>query len=762
MSNPHVVPLASAFKEAFAHEAAGRDREASAIYRSILAAVPEHPGALLRIALMDWRDGQRPRAREVLDRALAAAARMRLPTVDILMALARLAREEGRPEEAKATLERALAEMPSHAQAQLELALLAFARGDLEDAHARLHALTTRHPDMGAAWLQLALVAEARGRTDEAREAAATAAAARNTSAAAFEHAARLAWLTHDTRAAEELVREGLARYPQAPGLLHWQAVLQKSAGRTRTALQSAERAVALAPQDAGLRVTLGAILIDLGRSAEACRELEQAIDLGADSAAVWDNLGLARRGVSHIREAAEAFERAVARDPRLTPAIANLLQARQQMCDWHGVDELERRLTATLDDADADPRWPPWISLTMSITPAQQLEVARRWARAMLPPVVPDRPRRSRPARLRIGYISNDFREHPAGRLMVGVFELHDRSRFEVFVYSYGGHQESALRTRIRSAVDVWREIDDLSDADAARAIEGDEIDILVDRKGLTRANRIGILGFRPAPVQLHYQGYPGTIGYDGVDGLIADDDVIPVEHERFFHERVLRLPRSFFGNDARRGVPVPAARAGHGLPHDALVLACFNQAYKITAPVFATWMAALRAAPAAVLWLLATSPLQQDNLRRAARDSGVEPERIVFAPFVPQEQHMARLPCADLSLDTLPVNQHTTGCDSLWAGVPMITCRGATFAGRVGASLVRGALLPELITDSLRAYEERLIALVRDPARLRAYRDHLTERRTALPLFDTAGFVRDFEALLVRAYDEIGCGPA
>jgi predicted O-linked N-acetylglucosamine transferase (SPINDLY family) len=284
---------------------------------------------------------------------------------------------------------------------------------------------------------------------------------------------------------------------------------------------------------------------------------------------------------------------------------------------------------------------------------------------------------------------------------------------------------------------------------------IRADGIDLLIDCAGHTRENRLAILASRPAPVQLHYMGFPGTLGYDAIDGLIADDEVVPPAFEQFYHEHVWRLPRCYFVNDGGRGMPPPVTRAEAGLPNDALVLACLNQSYKLSPSVFAIWMEALRRAPDAVLWLLEAGARTSANLRTQALRAGVDPTRVLFAPIVPQDAHIARLRCANLALDTLPVGSHTTACDALWAGVPLLTCRGQTFAGRVGASVLRTAGLPDLITDCLGEYRNRLLELVSAREGLYEFSARLERTRLDNPLFDTRGFARDWEALLERAYE-------
>jgi predicted O-linked N-acetylglucosamine transferase (SPINDLY family) len=342
----------------------------------------------------------------------------------------------------------------------------------------------------------------------------------------------------------------------------------------------------------------------------------------------------------------------------------------------------------------------------------------------------------------------------------MAGLFEEHDRDRFEITGYSYGADDGGSVGERIRAAFEHWRDVRAASDAEIASMIRDDGIDLLIERHGYTLGGRLGILASRPAPVQIHYMSFPGTLGYDAIDGVVADAEVVPSGDENFFHERVWRLPRCYYVNDRRRGLPAPTRRSANGLPDNAIVLACLNQCHKLRRPLFSAWLAALRARGDAVLWLLAGSERQMGNLRREASRAGVDPGRLIFAPPLAQDAHIARLACADLALDTLPYGAHTTGCDALWTGVPMLTCRGATFAGRVGASLMQAAGLPQLITESTGEYAAQLLELVRARERLREYRDYLNRTRESDPLFDTTGFTRDWEALLVEIYDDAARG--
>ena len=715
------LTIQDAFATAAGHEAAGRKSEARRIYDQILAAQPRNAGALLRIAQQDLAAGLHDRARDGLARALDSAKQQALPAQEIHLALGRVHLARLDRSAAAASVEAALAPPPQELLTLARLGGLALDAGAFPLAERCFREAQQREPGnaLGAIGLTLALAGQQR------------------------------------LPEAQEVARRALEQHPDDTGLLRALGDVLKSSGAAREACAMLERCAARLPEDHAVRVVLGGACVDAGLPETARGHLERAIALGAPGGEVWDNLGVAYRMLKNESAALGAFERALQADPSLTPARANLVHTLQFLCEWDRLDDEERRLTATLDGSQ-DARWSPFVALAMPLSPAQQLAVARRWSRAMLPAPASRRRAPPRKERLRVGYLSASFHDHPTARLMAGLFEHHDRGRFEITGYSYGPDDGSAVRARVREAFDRWRDVRAASDADIAEQIRGDGIDVLIDRAGHTFGGRLSILASRPAPVQLHYMSYPGTLSYDAIDGVIADAVVVPPGEEGHFHERVWRLPRSYYVNDSRRGVPAATSRAVSGLPPEGLVLACLNQSYKLRRAVFATWLAALRARSDAVLWLLGGDERMQGNLRAEAGRAGVAPERLVFAPPLDHDAHVARLACADLALDTLPYGAHTSGCDALWMGVPMLTCRGTTFAGRVGASLLETAGLNDLIADSLEDYGTRLHELVSSPARLAAYREQLLAGRERNPLFDTAGFARDFEALLDTIYDD------
>jgi len=350
---------------------------------------------------------------------------------------------------------------------------------------------------------------------------------------------------------------------------------------------------------------------------------------------------------------------------------------------------------------------------------------------------------------RIRIGYFSADFRNHPVGRLAVGLLEAHDKSHFTTLALSSGPDDGSELRRPTKSAVDDFVDVRNRSDADVAALIRRREIDIVVDLTGFTLAGRFGVLARRAAPIQVNFLGYPATMGADWIDYIIADRTIIPAEHFQFYGERVVWLPDTYQANDDKSGIAerVPT-RAECGLAETGFVFCCFNNTFKINPQIFDVWMRLLAATANSVLWLLGTNPIAERNLRREAERRGIAAERLIFAPRLAVADHLARHRRADLFLDTLPYNAHTTASDALWAGLPLVTCQGDTFAGRVAASLLNAIGLPELITASLEEYEALALKLARDPALLGAMKEKLRRNRDTYPLFDTARFARHIES--------------
>ena len=354
---------------------------------------------------------------------------------------------------------------------------------------------------------------------------------------------------------------------------------------------------------------------------------------------------------------------------------------------------------------------------------------------------------------RIRVAYLSSDFNAHATSYLLAGVLERHDRSRFEIYAISFGKSDGSEMRARLEKACEHFVDVSDMSDREVAALLRTERIDIAIDLKGYTRDARTGIFAFRPAPIQVNYLGYPGTMGADYIDYLIADEVVVPEKDQSSYSEKIVYLPDTYQCNDSKRAIAeAPPSRAEAGLPETGFVFCSFNNNYKITPELFDIWMRLLKATGGGVLWLLESNQAAARNLSREAEARGVDPKRIVFAPFVSPSAHLARIPLADLFLDSLPCCAHTTASDALWAGVPVLTCIGNTFAGRVAASLLDAIGLPELVTRSHDAYETQALNLARDPALLQETKAKLARNRMTHPLFDTVHFTRHLEGAYAR----------
>jgi predicted O-linked N-acetylglucosamine transferase (SPINDLY family) len=385
----------------------------------------------------------------------------------------------------------------------------------------------------------------------------------------------------------------------------------------------------------------------------------------------------------------------------------------------------------------------------------AEQESAAIAWSATSLPPLdAAQRQARLAHERVRVGFVSYDFREHPVSQLLVEMLEQIDRTRFEIVLYSSGPDDSSALRARVVAAADHFVDIRGLADAEAAARVRADGIDLLIDLMGHTRGHRLGVFAARPAPVQLGYLGFPGTTGAGFIDYFVGDAIATPLANEAHFSEKLVQLPGCFQPNGRWRPLPQPMARAEAGLPEDAFVMCAFNHTYKIGPQAFDAWCRVLHRVPRAVLWLKETNRQLHENVRREAAARGIAPERIVFAPVVSYEAHFSRLALADVFVDTWPYNAHTTAADALWAGVPVLTLPGESFASRVAASVLAAVGLEGLAMGSIDDYESALVTMARDPEVLAGLRAHLVDNRLALPLFDSPAYTRRFEALLATLW--------
>jgi protein O-GlcNAc transferase len=561
--------------------------------------------------------------------------------------------------------------------------------------------------------------------------------------------------------------------------------------GRNDEALAATERALAIAPDRAATWNSRGAALAQLKRYDEALASYERAISLDPRHELARINRGLAFLDSQRIRDALACYDADVAAMPgsadlgnaranalqrarryedaaldyeavlRLDPtypyARGNLAFCRLHGCDWRSLAEDRAMIAAGLQSGK--PACNPFQAMALSHSRRDQLACAKIAVAEKYP--VSKRAlwhgERYDHERIRLAYLSADFNDHAVATLMAGVFEHHDRTRFETIAISLSPTAATDRRRRLERAFDRFIEAGDSDDLAAARLLRGMEVDIAVDLMGYTGECRPRILGFRPAPIQINYLGFPGTLGSTAIDVLIADATVIPDEHRNDYSETVIHLPHTYLPADNTRPIADRTpGRVEAGLPDDAFVFCSFNNTYKFTPEIFDIWMRLLSGVEKSVLWLPATNNAAVRNLRREAEARGISASRLIFAPFVASaDEHLARLKLADLFLDTLPYNAHSTASDALWVGLPVLTTPGETFAGRVAASLLKAIGLPELIALSLQAYEQLALRLANDRNALGEIRAKLARNRTTHPAFDTAGFTRDLEAAFLSVYE-------
>jgi protein O-GlcNAc transferase len=699
----------SQFQQAARLHQAGNIAEASRLYRQILTANPRHFQALCSLAFLHFQSGGFAEAEHLFTQAIAIDPDD--PNALCVRGVAQL--ELRRPLEALGSFDAALALQPDFVHALINRATAFLELGRTEDALRAFDEVLTRQPQLAQAW---------------------------------------------NNRGNALLILR-----------------------RPEDALISYDRALALAPDLAQAWSNRGNALAQMKRLPEAVTNYDQALTLAPNHLEAWVRRGEALNALWRFKDGLTSFDRADAvAGGKFEPALAGRAEslyrlgrydeaaraadallklapdfpyaaglrtfARLCACDWRFFDSEKTDIAAGL--RAGKPSVNPWTNIVLSDSPAEQLLAARNWASDT--PSAPALARRARRhERIRIAYLSSDFRVHVTAHLMAGVLEQHDRARFETYGVAFGRNDRSPMRARLEAGFTRFIDAAAMSDGTVAELLRGEEIDIAIDLKGYTTDSRPGILAQRAAPVQVSYLGFAGTMGADHIDYLIADDVAVPQSQRSHYSESIVYLPDCYFPYGCTD--PLPAgelSRNAAGLPEKGFVFCSLNNSYKLTPETFDLWMSLLRQVPGSVLWLLDSADLARGNLRREAQARGIEADRIVFAPFLPMEEHRARYRLADVFLDTRPCNAHTTAADALWAGVPVITWPGDTFASRVAASLLRACGLPELIVSTRADYEALALRFAHEPAALAAVVGKLARNRERAPLFDGRRLCRHLEA--------------
>ncbi len=632
-------------------------------------------------------------------------------------------------------------------------------QGRLAEAEPLYRQVLAAAPADFASQHMLGVLKAQQGRLDEARTMIEGAVKANPRHAGALVNYGNVLNLMRRFAEALDSYDRALAIAPDADTWTNRGNVLQTLA-RMPEALASYEQALRHNPNDIQALFGRGAILGEIGRTPEALAMYDKVLALKPDHVEARNNRGYTRWQASEDYAPSIAdLERALALAPDMPYLPGGVVHLKMQVADWKHFQADKVRLTEGVRAGAPVAR--PFMFQALSESPADSQACARLFAGLLYPPLanaVPPDPARKTGGKIRLGYLSGEFREQATAILMAGLYERHDRERFEVIALDNGSADASAMSARLKKAFDEWIDIGGLNDAEAAQKIRDAGIDILINLNGWFGKPRMGVFAHRPAPIQVNYLGFPGTLGAPYIDYIIADKVVIPEGEERFYDEAVVTLPGCYQVNDDRGRAIAPApSRAEAGLPDSGVVFCNFNHGYKLTPDTFAGWIRILSQVPGSVLWLLKAPAPFAENLAGHARALGVAPERILYAPHRPPEQHLARMALADLFLDGLPYNAHTTGSDALWAGLPLITLRGNTFPGRVGASLLLAAGLPELVTDTQEAFEALAVRLGNDPAALAAVKSRLTHN---CPLFDTDLFRRHIEAAYLRMWEACRAG--
>jgi protein O-GlcNAc transferase len=787
----------------------GRAAEAATLYRAALARDPRAFEPCYLLALLCYQQGSMAEAHRLILRAVEVKPR----STDALALLAGVLLALDRPSDALPACDQILALEPADTNAACNRAAVLTRLDRLDEAIAQYGEVLARRPGLVPALLNRGTLLARRGRYQEAlADLDRVLASAPNNIETLINRGNVLAKLGRCEEALAQYDRV-LTQQPANIDALSNRGATLKSLSRTEEALASYEKALTVNPRHVDSRFNCGNLLLELGQPEAALAEYERALAvddrrtdllvaranalarldrtdaaiqafeevLGSapgdtdallnfghllarlgrhrDAEAAYERLSAASSGradllakcaqsLANIRSfepAARDFRRVIElerEDPAAWCGLANCLSS---LCDWSELDAVREKIDALVA---AGKRVDPLLYVRLLDDPAGQLACARGYAPSAGAGSA-RAPRGGRDGKIRVTYMSPDFRKHAVAFLIAELFEQHDRDRFDVFGLSLGPDDGSAIRRRISDSFDQFHDVRLRSDEEIAALIARLETDILVDLGGFTEFGRSGVLARRAAPVQVNYLGFPGTLGADYVDYIVADPIVAPFDQQNHFAEKIVHLPDCYQPNDSKRTIsPHLFTRAEAGLPEHGIVFCCFNANFKILPPVFDVWMRLLRNIENSVLWLLAAGDRQTANLRQACRDRGVDPGRLVFAPRMELSEHLARHRVADIFLDTLPYNAHTTASDALWAGLPVLTCRGRGFAARVAASLLEAVGLPELVTDSLADYEALAAELARDTARLRSIRSKLEENRLTWPLFDARRSCRHLEA--------------
>ena len=750
MNSNFGMPL-QPFERAVSLHDSGRLSEAEQLYQIVLLGDDRHFDALCRFGLVRMQQQRFADAEGLIRRAIKVDKRSAEAHELLGSALTGL----GRLDEAVRSYSKAVAIRPKFPEAQNNLGHALQALGRLDEAiHHYKKAIAVR-PDYHEAFNNLGNALHLLERSDEAI-------IHYEKAIALWPDYAEAHWNLGNALRADGRMEDAIASFEKAIAVkpryheaFNSIGVAYSSLGKFDEAVLQYNKALALNPGYVEARLNLGDALGSLDQDEAALAAYDAVLVLKPGDADALTRRGQALRRLNRDEEALASYEAALNFDPGWEAAFDGLAGAALASCDWTRTARLWREVPAHVAGGK---RFDPFRFLGYSSDAALQLECARRFIGHAVPVRQPPLWTGDtwRNEKIRIAYVACGFHSHPTAYLTAELLEIHDRSRFEIIGVSLSPDDGSEIRARLIRAFDQFHDVRSNTDQEVAQLLHDLRIDIVVDRSGYTTNARPGIFAARPAPIQVNYIGFPGTLGAKFYDYILADATVLPFDRQPFYTERIVHLPNSYLVNDTKRSVSTSTpTRQESGLPEQGFVFCCFNNTYKFTPPVFDVWMRLLRQVEGSVLWLFRDREAAETNLRREAAARGVDPSRLVFARRVPLEDHLARHRLADLFLDTLPYNAHTTAADALSMGLPVVTCLGQSFAGRVAASLLLAVGMSDLVTSNLGEYEDLILHIAREPAMLQELRDRLQQNKASHPLFDSDLYRRNIESAYVRMWE-------
>lgn len=619
--------------------------------------------------------------------------------------------------------------------------------------------------DTANAQLMKALQLQEEGRIDEAAQGFREVLAVRPNDGAALYSLALLA-LKHyqDIPTARRLVDAGVAIAPGYAPMHALRGNVLHEAGELEAAMTSYQQAIRLDPNYITALINLSVLQQQLSCHQAALESLQKVLQIEPNHALALANCGTLLTEFKRSEEAIALFERLLAIDPTYDFGLGMLCFEKMHICDWQNIEALSAQIVAGIRTGQRTCKSFPVMAL--SDDPSVLHAAARLFTDRQFPAASQPlwRGEVYRHPRIRVAYVSADLREHPVGHLMAGVIERHDKQRFETIAISLGIDDQSSLRARFIAAFDQFHDVQKMGSLQIAQLMRELEVDIAINLSGYTSGSRSEVFAYRPAPIQVNYLGYPGTLGADYIDYILVDRHIAPFDEQPWYSEKIAQLPHSYLPTDGQLQIAEHTpTRSHYGLPEHGFVFCSFNHDYKISPTVFAIWMRLLARVEGSVLWLMKLNEPAQRNLRQEAERHGIDPQRLVFATRVPKiEDHLARYRLADLFLDCYPYNAHTTAADALFAGLPVLTYMGKAFQGRVAGSLLSTLDMPELITHSLDEYEALAYRLASEPDRLAALRAKLARQRLTSPLYDTEQFCRHLEAAYLEMWQRWQNGQA